>query len=120
MARNEAAKKLFPRENLIASSKRLRNLREILSPTVQPGNPKGPEGDDGDEQPSQVREVLHCQPEEMEEAEEGVGAEAGDVTLHPGGRLLHQNQPTAVNQRWHQQRRKWDIPLYLSKEIRTM
>ena len=35
LARSEKAKGLFPRENLIASSKRLKNLGEILSPTVQ-------------------------------------------------------------------------------------
>ena len=43
------------------------------------------------------REVLHYQPEELEEAGEGVEAEAGDVTLHPGGILLPLKQPTAVN-----------------------
>ena len=37
LARSERAKSLFPRENLIASSKRLKNLGEILSPTVQAG-----------------------------------------------------------------------------------
>ena len=31
--------KLFPRENLVASCKRLPNLGEILSPTVQPSKP---------------------------------------------------------------------------------
>ena len=39
LAQNEKAKALFPRANLIASSKRLKNLGEILSPTVQPANP---------------------------------------------------------------------------------
>ena len=34
LARSEKAKKLFPRENLVASSKRLKNLGELLSPTV--------------------------------------------------------------------------------------
>ena len=42
LAKSEAAKKLFPRENLIASSKRLPNLGEMLSPTIQPqGRSKG-------------------------------------------------------------------------------
>ena len=36
LAKSEAARKLFPRENLIASSKRLPNLGEMLSPTIQP------------------------------------------------------------------------------------
>ena len=42
------------------------------------------------------REVLHYQPEELKEAGEGVEAEAGDVTLHPGGILLPLKQPTVV------------------------
>ena len=37
LARNPKASSLFPRENLIASSKRLKNLGELLSPTVQGG-----------------------------------------------------------------------------------
>ena len=40
LAQNEKAKALFPRSNLIASSRRLKNLGEILSPTVQPSIPK--------------------------------------------------------------------------------
>ena len=37
LARHPKAKQLFPRENLIAASRRLKNLGEILSPTVQKG-----------------------------------------------------------------------------------
>ena len=33
---------LFPRENLVASCRRLPNLGEILSPTTQPSQPRGP------------------------------------------------------------------------------
>ena len=33
---------LFPRENLVASCRRLPNLGEILSPTIQPSQPRGP------------------------------------------------------------------------------
>ena len=40
LARNETVKVLFPRSNLIAGGKRLPNLGEILSPTVQPPRPK--------------------------------------------------------------------------------
>ena len=36
---------LFPRENLVAGTRRLQNLSEILSPTVQSGGANG--GDDG-------------------------------------------------------------------------
>ena len=35
LARSEKAKALFPRQNLVAASRRLKNLGEILSPTVQ-------------------------------------------------------------------------------------
>ena len=35
LAKSEAAQKLLPRENLIASSKPLPNLGEMLSPTIQ-------------------------------------------------------------------------------------
>ena len=42
MAKSDIAKKLFPRENLIASSKHLPNFGEMLSPTIQPqGRSKG-------------------------------------------------------------------------------
>ena len=46
LARNDKAKALFPRENLIAASKRLKNLGEILSSTVQTARP-GIGGGDG-------------------------------------------------------------------------
>ena len=48
LARSETSKKLFPRENLINRSKRLRYLGEILSPTVQPGSLNIPGRDVGD------------------------------------------------------------------------
>ena len=57
LARNPIAKALFPRSNLVASGKRLPNLGEILSPTVQPpipriaGGPPAP-GQDGPEHPA--------------------------------------------------------------------
>ena len=40
-------KKLFPRESLVASCRRLPNLGEILSPTVQPPKPSGGGGSRG-------------------------------------------------------------------------
>ena len=60
LARNETAKALFPRSNLIASGKRLPNLGEILSPTVQPPRPRtgsGPpaDGQDGPDLPANTR-----------------------------------------------------------------
>ena len=42
LARSEKAKSLFPRGNLVAASRRLPNLGEILSPTLQPSNPDPP------------------------------------------------------------------------------
>ena len=44
---------MFPKENLVASSKRLKNLGELLSPTVQPAKAREAEGDDGPQAPSQ-------------------------------------------------------------------
>ena len=42
LAKSESARKLFPRQNIIASLKRLPNLGEMLSPTIQPrGRNKG-------------------------------------------------------------------------------
>ena len=60
LARNPIAKALFPRSNLVASGKRLPNLGEILSPTVQPHNPRntgGPPvpGQGGPDHPANIR-----------------------------------------------------------------
>ena len=41
---SEKASALFPRQNLIASSKRLKNLGELLSPTVQGRRLEVPQG----------------------------------------------------------------------------
>ena len=40
LAQNKKAKALFPRSNLIASSRKLKTLGEIMIPTVQPAIPK--------------------------------------------------------------------------------
>ena len=42
LANSEKAKSLFPRENLVAGSKRLPNLGEILNPTIQSSKPDSP------------------------------------------------------------------------------
>ena len=40
------ASKIFPRKNMVAGSKRLKNLGEILAPTIQTGPNKPEEGGD--------------------------------------------------------------------------
>ena len=47
---NPVLSELFPRENLVGGTRRLKNLQEMLSPTVQTGVPPGNnDDDDGDE-----------------------------------------------------------------------
>ena len=49
LAKSEDAKNLFPRKNIIASSKRLPNLGEILSPTIQSPNVRQGDIQEGDQ-----------------------------------------------------------------------
>ena len=60
LARNEKAKALFPRENLISSSKRLKNLGEILSPTVQAGRSGNQSGSCPQAGNSRRNGSFHC------------------------------------------------------------
>ena len=101
MARSSEASNLFPRENLVTSFRRHKNLSEILSPTIQ-GTRAGMGGGDG---PAPARDGRPtCAKREREgtregrtrKKEEGEEVEIKEVIFHPPGRMRLNYQATAA------------------------
>ena len=131
LARNPTAKALFPRSNLIASGKRLPNLGEILSPTVQPPKPRNigdhPAGGQGGPDLPANRGGRAGRDRRQGRHQEGSGAgQGGDEPEQPASGQASTPFPTQASQQngtyhceYHKRSHKCDLCSHIT-ERRTV